>query len=122
MSERVTSKNVSFTEVCDVIQVERAYQDAYINPNVMSVGDELTLLRAYLRDAENAFKEGFGDDHEALAMDVVRKIAGTCVRAMQNHGAVPRALKESFKRHKTYCGGVRIICTECGNGIGKVIE
>jgi len=93
MSERTVSKNVSWHEVCRVLREERDYQDQDVNPEVMSVGDELSLLRAYLRDAEDAFKTGFGDPHEAPTMDVIRKIGGICIRAMQNHGAVPRTVR-----------------------------
>ena len=89
MNDRTNSLGISRNQVFQVIDKERSYQNN-LNPHCMAVGDELVLLRAYLRKAENCYTERFGDDHERPAMDVMRKLAGICVRCMENHGAVPR--------------------------------
>lgn len=122
MSERTKSKHVSWHEVCYVLSKEREYQNQDVNPDVMSVGDELVLLRAYLRDAEDAFKTGFGDDHEKPTMDVIRKLGGICIRAMQNHGAVPRTVKTPRLKQCPTCNGADrpVPCNEC-DGSGRAV-
>jgi hypothetical protein len=81
------------TEVYRLIDGERAYQDAlyYVDGRTdgrqKSVGDYLTLIRAYsaLADAEYT-----GNPGDKSALQVIRKIAGICVQAMEVHGAPPR--------------------------------
>jgi hypothetical protein len=97
MSERVRSLNISRAAVYAAIDLERDYQDVDVNDGIMSVGDELTLLRTYLRDAEDQYKGTFGDAHERPTMDIIRKLAGICVRCMEHHGALPRI--ERNRRH-----------------------
>ena len=75
--------------VYNVIDGERTHQDK-LNSVPKSVGEELTLLRVYLRKAEEAYATTFGDLHEGPTIDVVREIAGICVRCMERHGAIIR--------------------------------
>ena len=90
MSERTNSLNVSRADVYKAIDSERQYQDADVNISILSVGDELVLLSTYLQDAEHCFREHFGSAHEPPTMDVIRKLAGICVRCMEHHGAINR--------------------------------
>lgn len=55
--------------------------------DVPSVGDELTMMSVYLNEANVAFTKNSGSD---AALDVIRKIGGMCMRAMENHKAIMR--------------------------------
>ncbi len=97
MNERTQNLNLSRAAVYTQISAERAYQNDDVNEEIMSVGDELTLLRAYLREAEDKYKECFGDAHEEPAMHSIRKLAAICVRAMEHHGAPERDIRTPRK-------------------------
>ena len=83
-------------EVFARIEDERNYQDK-LNTYSLSIGGELTLLRKYLRDAEDTFAETFGDPTEQPTMDIVRKLAAICVRAIERNGCPLRDIAGSLK-------------------------
>jgi len=76
------------TNVYELIDGERDYQDE-LNSNgqgrVLTAGEELCLVQTYVDKARQVFAETFGDYEERPTMDVIRKIAALCVRAMENH-------------------------------------
>jgi hypothetical protein len=78
-------------EVYRAIDGERDYQDWLGSDRSdgmpRSVGDYLTLLRAYLAKADAAWTDNPGD---RPALHVIRKIAGIAVHCMEDHGAPPR--------------------------------
>lgn len=85
-------------DVYRAIDSERAYQNA-LGPERRepretshSVGDYLTMLAVYQHKAEVAWTDNPGTDE---AMKAIRKIAGICVRAMEEHGAPQR---EGYER------------------------
>lgn len=99
MGERTKNLKVSrYQEVYPAVDGERTYQDREF-PKVLSVGDELVLLRVYLGKAEECFKHTKGCPNESPTMDVVREIAGICIRCMEHHGAIPRKIgrQEGYK-------------------------
>lgn len=82
--------------VRDAIDRERDYQDSLgpdrcigrnggntIEQNPLSLGATLTMLRYYLRQADEAWTMKPGDD---AALHSVRKIAAICVRHMETYG------------------------------------
>ena len=74
--------------VYNLIDGEREYQDSLherLNQNQIPLTGELVLLRAYLRKAEEVYTETFGDSEEKPTMDIIRKIAGICVRCMEHN-------------------------------------
>ena len=92
--KRICSKAVaSRNEVYRAIDSERDYQNALGCDRVEkwevphTTGEELSLIATYLRRAQDAYADRPGD---AAALEVVRKIAGMCVRCMENHGAPSR--------------------------------
>lgn len=96
-SKRTENLNVNRAEVYAEINAERAYQNDDVNEEIMTVGDELVLLAAYLREAQDAYKDCFGDPHEGPAMHSIRKIAAIAVRCMEHHGAPIRAIRTPRK-------------------------
>lgn len=84
---------ISRANVYRIIDTERVYQEEF-NSRVLSVGEELTLLQCYISKAFNEYADTLNVPSEPATMDVVRKIAGICVRAMENHGAIERELRE----------------------------
>lgn len=94
---RTENLHIPRQQVFLTINEEREYQQEDVSEDIMTVGDELTLLRTYLREAEDAYKECFGDDHEGPAMHSVRKLAAICVRAMEHHGAQKREIRTRRK-------------------------
>ncbi len=97
MSERTENFNVSRDTVFAQIDEERIYQNDDVNEEIMTVGDELTLLAAYLREAQDVYKESFGDAHETPALHSIRKLAAICVRCMEHHGAPERDIRKPRK-------------------------
>lgn len=83
----------SRADVYAAIDSERAYQNSLggdrREPREInhSVGDYLTMLRFYVTKADQAWTDNPGTD---AAMNVIRKIAGIAVRAMEEHGAPRR--------------------------------
>lgn len=80
--------------VYDVIDGERAYQDAMkVGPDgrtdgrQKSVGDYLTLIRVYSAKADAAYSGSPGD---VPSLHEIRKIAAIAVQCMEVHGAHPR--------------------------------
>lgn len=78
-------------EVYAAIDTERDYQDKLPlcrgDGSPKSVGEYLTLLRAYSAKADSAWTDNPGDEK---ALHVIRKIAGIAVYCMEIHGAPPR--------------------------------
>ena len=88
-------------DVYKLIDSEREYQNTLHekskqNPEKTFGGDqlpltgEMILLRGYLRRAEEAYIATFGDPGEKPTMDVIRKLAGICVRCMENNDTPAR--------------------------------
>jgi len=82
-------------EVFAAINSERDYQqqvwagaDGEID-NPLTPGEFLTLIRVYLRKAEEAWTVEDGMP-EPNTVDIVRKIAGIAVNCMEQHGALTR--------------------------------
>ena len=77
--------------VYEAIDSERDYQDNLRGQRTAGkahrVGDYLLMLNEYVARAQTAWVDVAGD---RAALDVVRKIAGICVRCMENHGCSPR--------------------------------
>ena len=78
-------------EVYAAIDSERDYQDRLGADRTAGqahpVGSYLTMLRHYLREAEEAWTKTAGD---AAALESIRKIAGISVRCMEDHGTTLR--------------------------------
>lgn len=74
-----------------VIDGERDYQDRLPSSRTdgkdRTVGDYLTMFRAYLTQAENAWTYNSGD---IQALHAIRKLAAIAVQCMEAHGAPPR--------------------------------
>ena len=84
--------------VFHAIDGERFYQDHVVeqNPNrhdaslpEHSVGDYLTMLATYLREAQENWTRNAGVDK---SLDSIRKIAGIAVHCMEDHGAPLRTV------------------------------
>jgi hypothetical protein len=85
---------VSRDRVYRAINTERDYQDSLGPERVENderphtVTDELTMIATYLRKAQDAYTNNPNVNGVAIdALHVIRKIAGMCVRCMENHGA-----------------------------------
>lgn len=81
-------------EVYKIIDGERDYQDSLgpdrrevLTEQTHSVGEYLTMLRAYMNKADAAWTDNAGD---SVALHVIRKIAAISVRCMEDNGAFPR--------------------------------
>jgi len=86
-------------EVYAAIDSERTYQDRVWAENagrvpeapVRTVAEELLMLEEYVAKARAAWTAAPRSTEVAVTTDVLRKCAGICVRAMENHGVAPRA-------------------------------
>jgi ABC-type iron transport system FetAB ATPase subunit len=85
-------------EVYKLIDGERDYQDNVVDPDPKrrsleehSVGDYMIMLHHYLRQADSAWCWVAGTDD---ALNSIRKIAGICVKCMEQHGAPARWIEE----------------------------
>lgn len=78
-------------DVYKLVDGERAYQDKLpairTDGKKRSVGDYVTMLQHYQNKMVEAWTLNAGDEQ---ALDVMRKIAGIAVHAMEDHGAPPR--------------------------------
>lgn len=77
-------------EVYKLIDGERNYQDnlsELARYRQKTVAEELVIIERYTRKALDAWTDNPGDE---AALDVVRKIAATCIRCMEVHGAPSR--------------------------------
>lgn len=78
-------------QVYNIIDGERDYQDVLPPTRTVgvehTVGDYITILRHYLMKADEAYTTKAGDE---AALDVIRKIAGTAIHCMEDHGAPRR--------------------------------
>lgn len=86
------------TQVFALIDGERAYQDRVWRENaglapdqpVRTIAEELLMLEEYVARARVAWTNAPRATEVAVTGDILRKCAGICVRAMENHGAPPR--------------------------------
>lgn len=85
--------NVVFATVNE----ERDYQ-ALMHPtrepgasNPLEIGEEFTLIRNFLRKADEMWASRRGDE---AALECVRIVTACAVRCMQNHGAPPRVVDQ----------------------------
>lgn len=85
-------------QVYAAIDSERNYQDRVWRENagdvpgheVRTVAEELLMLEDYVARARKAWTDAPRSTEVAVTTDVLRKCAGICVRAMENHGVQPR--------------------------------
>lgn len=80
--------------VYSVIDGERAYQDAgkgnaRTDRQVTSVGEHVLMAQGYVTQAIAQWNGPHPEGRDA-AMNTMRKIAAIAVRAMEEHGAIPR--------------------------------
>ncbi len=89
MCEKSSSLEIPRKCVFTRIEEERDYQDI-LNKKVMTVGEELVLIQNYMRTAQDAYGDTFGDPHEEPTLHELRKIAAIAIRCMEHHGAPER--------------------------------
>lgn len=85
----------SRVQVFTAIDSERQYQtrvwreNAGLDPNepVRTVAEELLMLEEYVAKARAAWTAAPRATEVEITTDMLRKCAGICVRAMENHGA-----------------------------------
>ena len=85
-------------QVYAAIDSERAYQDKVWRENsgavegqpVRTVAEELIMLEEYVARARKIWTDAPRDLEVPFTTDMLRKCAGICVRAMENHGVAPR--------------------------------
>lgn len=85
-------------DVYAAIDSERDYQtrvwreNAGLEPTcpVRTVAEELLMLEDYVARARTAWTNAPRASEVAITTDILRKCAGICVRAMENHGVVQR--------------------------------
>lgn len=85
-------------EVYNAIDSERDYQtrvwreNAGLSPTepVRTVAEELLMLEDYVARARTAWTNAPRETEVAITTDILRKCAGICVRALENHGAPER--------------------------------
>lgn len=79
--------------VFKAIVTERKYQDSLPatrrEHRIMPLGEELLLLKEYLDRAIKNWTDAPGANPDIAKHDI-RKLAGICVRALENHGAPMR--------------------------------
>jgi hypothetical protein len=79
--------------VYDAIDSERIYQDllppARTDGRKHTVGDYIVMLQNYQAEAVAAWTKNASDEQ---ALHTIRKIAGICVRCMEEHGAPRREI------------------------------
>jgi len=85
------------SDVYDAIDTERDFQDGFIANQGLThnktVGEFLTLIRAYSAKADSAW---VGQPGDAGALEEIRKIAALCVSCMEHHGATKRSTFKPF--------------------------
>lgn len=86
---------ISRQDVYAAIDSERDYQtrvwreNAGLEPTapVRTVAEELLMLEDYVTRARTAWTNASRTNEVETTTDILRKCAGICVRAMENHGA-----------------------------------
>lgn len=87
----VAQSSIGFADRADVFEAidgERKYQDEHFPGFYIpfpTVGPTLTLLRSYLRKADQVYQQGDG------VLEVVREITAICVRCLETLGCPQRA-------------------------------
>ncbi len=94
--DELRARTLTRQEVYDIIDGERQYQDSRVDPDphrrgiaFHSVGDFGIMLHEYMGRFDKAWVDGKGTND---ALEVIRKIAGICVKCMEIHGAKPRTV------------------------------
>lgn len=91
-------------EVYQVIDSERDYQEYLIKKNNWdedkSVGAFLTILRGYLRKAEDAWLSESDKEEDRPSLAQIRKIAAVAVATIEQHGAPKRITQLSTEVQK----------------------
>lgn len=87
---------ITRTDVYKAVDSERNYQDSLqksrgFNLN-KTVGEFLTLIRAYSSQADAAWTHNEGDTE---ALEEIRKLSALCVACMEKHGVKPRYSHQS---------------------------
>jgi hypothetical protein len=85
-------------EVYEAIDSEREYQNRVWRENsgdvpgheARTVAEELLMLEDYVSRARTAWTNSLRNVEIHVTTDILRKCAGICVRAMENHGAPKR--------------------------------
>lgn len=75
------------------IDSEREYQDTVWQSNALeprTVAEELLMLEEYVVRARKVWTDEPRETEALVTTEVIRKIAGIAVRAMENHGAPGR--------------------------------
>ncbi len=96
-NKSIEGKKMKRGKVFAIIIDERDYQDMQqgggrFEKKVHTVGEELLLMKVYLDKAIAKYASSYG---AASALHGIRKVAALAVRCMENHGALPRELKNS---------------------------
>lgn len=83
----------SMREAFNLLIGERNYQDdicaeEWAHKGFPPVGAELMMMRIYHNDAMATWTNTWGDPGEAAAMDVLRKVGGMALRAIEHHGCL----------------------------------
>lgn len=81
-------------EVYSALDSERAYQSAKWGSDKKQVGSWLTFIRHLATEADKAWATTMGD---AEALDFIRKIGGTVVACLEQHGCEKRELPLEYK-------------------------
>jgi hypothetical protein len=82
------SKTLTQAEALARLVGERRYQDErsaheWAHKGFPAISGELTLINSYFRKAEDAYTDSAGDEN---AMQVLRKIGGLALRAIEHYG------------------------------------
>lgn len=89
-------KKATRKEVYEAIDSERDYQDSRWNPetttscNVHSFEDWFTYIEDYVSEAKHLLSRVPRQESDPVALDIMRKVAGMSVCAMEEHGAPKR--------------------------------
>jgi hypothetical protein len=82
------SSSLSREQVFNLINGERAYQDAqakkWNHAGTPSIESAILMMEHYILECRRAW---VSSSDPTLALDNIRKITGVAVRALENHGA-----------------------------------
>ena len=84
----MAAHETAFVAIRGELRYQESLGHTWKNRNHPTVGEELLLIEEYMALARTAYTRNPGD---AEALDVLRKVAAMCVRAMSNGGVVMRA-------------------------------
>lgn len=100
LADSFLSNSTPRDRVYAAIDSERDYQDRVWAENagkvagaqVRTVAEELLMLEEYVSKARAAWTVAPRSAEVLITTDILRKCAGICVRAMENHGAPERVV------------------------------